>query len=123
MKIYRLALTSMRELKENSKLENAREMDEDRACAFRRKVWASVGYDVHLGFVVAADSEKRARAVAQAYVEQDPSDPLLKLPEPIKWTSPEAGWWTDPTKTTCEYFGEAADEVTESVVLGSFRAG
>lgn len=97
-------------------LEKSREIDERRARELRRQF--PVGYDVHLGFVVVADSERRARATAQAAVEQDPNDP-----DPIKWTSPEAGWWLDPKQTTCEYIGEAEAVVAESVILGSFRAG
>ncbi|HYX21405.1 MAG TPA: hypothetical protein VFA98_11230 [Thermoanaerobaculia bacterium] len=117
MKIYRLMLKNALHHDEIRKLEVSREVDERRARELRRKF--PVGYDVHLGFVVAAESEKRARGAAQAAVEQDPNDP-----DPIKWTSPEAGWWLDPETTVCEHVGEASnDATTESVILGSFRAG
>jgi hypothetical protein len=116
VKIFRLTLLNVQRHDEISKLEKSREIDKGRARELRRRF--PVGYDVHLGFVVAADSEGRARATAQAAVEQDPNDP-----DPIKWTSPEAGWWLDPKQTTCEYIGETAGIVAESVILGSFRAG
>lgn len=116
MKIYRLTLLNALRHDEIWNLEKSREIDERRARELRRRF--SLGYDVHLGFVVAADSERRARATAQAAVEQDPNDP-----DPIRWTSPEAGWWLDPKQTICEHIGEAAGGVAESVILGSFRAG
>lgn len=121
MKIFRLMLKSALHHDAIRKLEMSGEIDERRARELRRRF--AIGYDVHLGFVVAAESEGRARATAQAAVEQDPDDPLLKLPEPIKWTSTEAGWWLDPETTACECVGETADGVAESVILGSFRAG
>lgn len=116
MKIYRLTLINVQRHDEIAKLEKNREIDERRARELRRRF--PVGYDVHLGFVVAAGSERRARATAQAAVEQDPNDP-----DPIKWTSPEAGWWVDSAQTSCEYIGETSGDAAESVILGSFRAG
>lgn len=63
------------------------------------------GYDEVTGFVVAAESEARARAVAAS----DPGDE-------------GADTWLDPAWSTCERIGIATDP-REVVVLRAFNAG
>jgi hypothetical protein len=109
VKIYRLMLVAMHKLSEVAVLEDAHEITDDRARQARRAIWNTVGYDVHLGFVIAAEGERQARLLAQA--------------EADKYLEYERGRWIDPKQSACECIGKARPGTKESVILDSFRSG
>lgn len=65
------------------------------------------GYDEYSDFVVAAETEQRARKLAQ---ERDR-------------TAGNESTWTDPTHSTCTAIGTALLFVSEGIVAYSFHAG
>jgi hypothetical protein len=64
------------------------------------------GWDEYLGFVICADSEARARAIAAA-----------------KHADEGASTWTDEAKSKVRYLGKPAEGLVEGIVLESFNAG
>lgn len=65
------------------------------------------GFDTFDAAVVCAASEDEARQI-------DPSG--------RNW-NPYSGWASSPGNITAKYLGEACEEVTEGVILASFKAG
>ncbi len=63
---------------------------------------SKTGWDEYLGFVIAASTPDRARAMASEKAGE--------------------GWWLDAKQTTVEYVGEAAFP-EDRIILDSFRAG
>ena len=100
------------------------------AYVMRRRVMSSVGYDVHVGFVVAARSEARARVLACEF-ERDthrvPGDSVgIRSPSLAdEWKEAAARRWLDPSRAICEAMGVASGEDAEAerIVLSSFRNG
>lgn len=62
-----------------------------------------VSYDQYAGFVIRADSEQEARAIANV----------------IKDDAPD-GRWLDPARSTCNIVSTDGES---SIILASFRAG
>lgn len=105
--------------------------DTEEARRERRRLWARVGYDVHIRFVVAARSESKAREIACEYARETYRVEGLSFeagtsgPLPNKYEEDAARRWLDPTRSICELIGIAAgeDAAAEHVVSASFRNG
>lgn len=65
----------------------------------------ATGYDEYRGFVVVAESSRRAREYAQAGAPAQPK------------------FFSDPKKSSCESIGEANARQKPGIVLEDFQAG